>query len=360
MKRKRPARWIALLLPALVAGACSKGPKPESEAPKPSAQISKVEEPPAAPATPPAPTVKHGVKTEMRNVKFHLTDQASAHLELINGELWPTGKNEMPNFDDKTSFEFRVGSGKVSITPRSLAAILNGYVFAKSDAPLKDLSIYINGDRLMIKGKLHSKGDISFETAGTLSVTPDGRIRLATDKVKALHVPVKGVMGLFGIELAKIINTSKIPGIDTDKNDLLMDLNTLLPPPHIRGKPTAVNLQPSAIVTWFGDAATLNFKPGEGTDRSYMAFQGNCIRFGKLTMQDTDLRLLDLDAADELDWNQDHYKEQLAAGYAKTTASLGLRAYVKDYAKLPRANEGGTDTAPPPSPPPTSGGSGHL
>jgi hypothetical protein len=357
MKRKRPARWIALLLPALVLGACSKGRKPESEAPAP-AQTSNVEEPPAAPPTRPAPAAPRGVKAEMRNVKFHLTDQAAAHLELINGELWPTGKNEMPNFDDKTSFEFRVGSGKVSITPRSLAAILNGYVFANSDAPLKDLSVNINGDRLMIKGKLHSKGDISFETAGTLSVTPDGRIRMATDKVKALHVPVKGVMGLFGIELAKVINTSKIPGIDTDKNDLLMDLSTLLPPPHIRGKLSAVGLEPNAIVTWFGDAATLNFKPGAETDRSYMAFQGNSVRFGKLTMQDTDLRVLGLDPADELDWNQDHYKEQLAAGYAKTTASLGLRAYVKDYAKLPRAKEG-TDTAPPPSAPPTSGGSGQ-
>lgn len=346
---------MALPLTAFALAACSKGPTPKPEAPKPVAQTSNAVEAPAAPPAPVSPPVQRGVKTEMRNVKFHLTDQAAAHLEVINGELWPTGKNEMPSFDDKTSFEVRVTSGKVSITPRSLAAILNGYVFAKSDAPLKDLTVSIDGNRLIIKGKLHSKGDISFETAGTLSVTPDGRIRVATEKMKALHVSVKGVMGLFGIELANVVNTSKIPGMDTDKNDLLMDLGTLLPPPHIRGKLTAVSLEPNAIVTYFGDAAALaDAKPAEGAEKSFMAFQGNSVRFGKLTMQDTDLRVQDLDPAVELDWNQDHYREQLAEGYAKSTLAMGLRVYVKDYAKLPRMGQTAGGATPPAAAPPPS------
>lgn len=352
---KRHARIIALLLPALAAAGCSKGSAPKPEA-QPTAQavpgnVMPAPAPtPAAPAALPAPSpAQLAVKTQMRNVKFHLTDQASAHLELIEGELVPTGKNEMPNFDDKTSFEVRVTTGKVSITPRSLAAILNGHVFAKSDAPLKDLSVAIDQDRLIIKGKLHSKGDVPFETAGTLSVNPDGRIRVTTDKMKAMHVPVKGVMGIFGLELAKMIDTSKIPGIDTEKNDLLIDLGTVLPPPHIRGKLTGVKLEPNALVTYFGDAAALaNSKPVAEATGSYMAFQGNSVRFGKLTMANTDLMVLDLDPADELDWSQDHYRDQLVAGYSKMTPSFGLRAYVKDYGKLGHGAAAGAGAAPPP------------
>jgi len=331
---------VTVLLLAASISACSKSNQSKNtETPKPATPATDAAATPARPVAPPAPgpVAQRGVKTEMRNVKFHLTDRAVADLRILSGEIWPTGKNEMPDFDDKTSFEIRVANGKVSISPQALADILNSHVFGKSDAPLKNLAIAIDKNRLIIKGRLHSKGDIPFETGGSLRVTPDGRIRVITEEVKALHVPVKGVMGLFGIELAKIINTSKIDGMDTDKNDLLMNLGTLLPPPHIRGKLTMVSLEPHAIVTYFGDGGAAAASESSQKAISYMAFQGNSIRFGKLTMASTDLVIFDLDANDPLDWNQDHYREQLVAGYSKITPAFGLRAYVKDYAKLPAA-----------------------
>jgi len=295
---------------------------------------------PAPPIETPATETKSknggAVKAEMRNVMFHLTPTASAHLQILTGELWPTRTNEMVVFDDKTSFEVRVTNGTVSITPDGLADIMNNYVFAKKDSPLKDLTVSIDKGRLIIKGKLHSKGDIPFGTAGTLTVTPDGRIRVRTEKITALKLPVKGLMGLFGVELANVVNTSKIDGIDTDKNDLLMDLGTLLPPPHIRGKVTEVRVENNAIVTIFGDGGKSVPPPKE--KGNYMAFQGNPVRFGKLVMEQTDLTVLDLDPADALDWDQDHYKEQLVAGYSKITPNFGLRAYVKDYSKLGRVS----------------------
>jgi hypothetical protein len=273
------------------------------------------------------------VKSEMHNVLFHLTDRSAALLENVSGELWPSGRNELVVFDDKTSFELHVADGTVSITPQSLATVMNKYVFVRDDAPLKDITVEINQgkDQLIIKGKLHSKGDLPFETAGTLSVNPDGRLRMHTEKVKALHVPVKKVMALFGIDLANVISTSKIPGMDTDKNDLLMDLGDLLPPPHIRGKVASVRLGNNAIITIFGDGGKRGEEKG-----NYMRFEGNRVRFGKLTMQSTDLTVLDLDPADPLDWDQDHYAKQLEAGYSKVTETFGLRAYVKDFGKLPR------------------------
>jgi hypothetical protein len=299
---------------------------------------------PEVPPEQTTPASSRGVKTEMRNVLFHLTDKAAARLETLSGELWPVGKNEMPVFDDKTSFEVRVSSGKVSITPEALSSILNDYVFAKKEAPLKDLSVSIDKGQLVIKGKLHSKGDIPFETKGTVSTTPDGRLRVHTERVKALHVPVKGVMGVFGIELADVVNTSKIDGLDTDKNDLVMDLGMLLPPPHIKGKVTAVKIEKNTIVTIFGDGAKISAPMKE--KGNYMYFEGNAVRFGKLVMENTDLTVLDIDTDDALDWSQDHYKDQLVAGYSKITPSFGLRAYVKDYSKLPRSQANTSSRAP--------------
>jgi hypothetical protein len=268
----------------------------------------------------------------MRDVRFHLTPIAAAHLIVVSGALWPTGKNDMVNFDDKTSFEVRVSNGTVSIAPDALGDIMNNYVFAKPNAPLKDLTVAINGGRLIIKGKLHSKGDIPFGTAGTLSVNNDGRMRVHTDKITALKVPVKGLMGLFGVALANLVNTSKIEGMDTDKNDLLMDLGTLLPPPHIRGKLAGVTVAKDRIIVTYGDGGKSLPEPKE--QGSFMALSGSRVKFGSLLMEPTDLTVLDLDPKDALDWDQDHYKEQLEAGYSKITSSFGLRAYAKDYSKL--------------------------
>jgi hypothetical protein len=58
------------------------------------------------------------------------------------------------------------------------------------------------------------------------------------------------------------------------------------------------------------------------------------LRFGKLTMDDTDMRLIDADPADPFDFFPDHYEDQLVAGYSKTTATGGLLVYMPDYGKI--------------------------
>jgi hypothetical protein len=334
-------KLLWLLPSALSLLACSKISQPRKPEPTAPCEANSASTNPAPSSVAPAPPPNgRAVKTEMRNVLFHLTDKAAAHLQILSGELLPTGKNQMPVFDDKTSFSVHVSQGKISITTDALAEIMNSHVFVRSDAPLKALSISIDKGRLIIKGKLHGKGDISFQTAGSVSVTPDGRIRMHGEKVKAFHVPVGGMMGLVGLGLANIVDTSKIDGIETDKNDLLIDLATLLPPPHIEGKLTGVKIENNTIVTYFGDGG--KSLPASTENGSYMSFQGNSVQFGKFIMENTDLTVLDIDSSDALDWNQDRYKDQLVAGYSKITPNFGLRAYVKDFAKLPR-----TSTHPP-------------
>jgi hypothetical protein len=324
-----------LFLLALSVVACSKSSQRQKEADsKPPAPAETPSSLPAAatPASVTLPAGGHGVKIEMRNVMFHLTDEAAAHVESLSGEMWPTGENKMPIFDDKTSFEVQVADGRISITPQAMASILNTQVFAGNDSPFKDISISIDKDRLRIKGRLRLKGDLPFETTAILTATSDGRIRVSTEKLKALHVPVKGMMDKLGIELASLVSTSKIPGMVTDKNDVLMDLGVLLPAPHIKGKVSAVLIGDNSIITIFGDGA----RPAPANDPvSYMSFQGSPVRLGKLTMESADLTVLNLDSGDTLDWSQDHYRDQLVAGYSKVTPNFGLRAYAKDFSKLP-------------------------
>lgn len=282
----------------------------------------------AAPEKPDA-----AVRAQMHNVKYRFSDKVSVQINSLSGAFVPIGSNEFPVFDDKNSFKIRIDTAEIAISPQDLANLLNSYVFARPGSPLSGISVATTPDgHLKVKGRLHDKGDIPFETQGVLSPTPGGRLRLHSDKVKALHVPVKGLMDAFGIDIASLIKSGKVPGVESEENDLLLDLEKILPPPHIEGKVTAVRVEPSTIIQTFGGT---DAKPApKMASGNYMAFQGNRLRFGNLTMDDSDIILSDMNPADPLDFFLDHYKEQLAAGYTKISTSFQIHAYIKDYEKL--------------------------
>jgi hypothetical protein len=282
--------------------------------------------------SPPKDKQEGTVQTQMSNVTFRFSETVAVQIKSLNGVLVPIGKNEFPVFDDKNSFSLRISTAEIAIDSSNLANVLNSYVFARPHSPLTQLSITVEKGHLKVKGKLHDKGDIPFETEGVLIPTADGQLRLHSEKIKAMHVPVKGLMDLFGIELGQLIKEGKVPGVRAEENDLILDLEQILPPPHIEGKVVSVRIEGDNIIQIFGgsDAKPMkNIRAG-----NYMAYRNNRLRFGKLLMHDADLILIDMDPKDQLDFFLDHYKEQLSAGYTKITPDSGLRAYIKDYNKL--------------------------
>jgi hypothetical protein len=249
------------------------------------------------------------VQTQMRNITFHFSDTVA-----------------------KDSFNLRVSTAEIAMDSSDLANVLNCYVFAHAHSPLTQLSISVEKGHLKVKGKLHDKGDIPFETEGILIPTANGKIRLHSEKIKTLHFPVKGLMDLFGIDLGSLIKQGKVAGVEAQEDDLILDLAQILPPPHLEGKVVSIRLEGERIIQIFGgsDAKPVkNIRIG-----NYLAFKNNRIRFGKLVMNNTDLILIDMDPNDPLDFFLDHYKEQLSAGYSKLTPDSGLRVYIKDYNKL--------------------------
>lgn len=278
------------------------------------------------------------VQIAMKNVMYHYSDRVAAHIFQLQGALVPAKSGSIVVFDDKNSFDLMITFAEIAISCNSLAQVLNEDVFSSSDAPIKNLSIESHDNQLVVRGKFHLKGDVPFETTGTLAADSDGKIRLHAEHVKAAHVPVKGMLDLLGIDLAGLINTNKVRGVAVEKDDLILDPEQILPAPHIRGKVTAVRIQGNDIVQVFGTPQGPHFaakQPG-----NYMAFRHSDMRFGKLTMHDADLIMIDMDPRDPFDFYLAHYQEQLVAGYTKSTPEYGLRTYTRDYDKLrkPHAN----------------------
>jgi hypothetical protein len=283
------------------------------------------------------------VQVQMNNVMYHYTDGVVVHLRRVAGALVPTRAGQMPIFDDKNSFTLQIVAAEIAMDPQSLANVLNANAFSGKDAPLKDLTISIEKGQLKIKGKLHKKGDVSFETEGQLSATPDGKIRLHAEKIKALHLPVKGLMDLVGLDIADLIKSGKVQGVQAEKDDLILDPGQILPPPRISGRVTSIRLEGNNIVQVFGDpqAQSKTQKWTNISARNYMAYRGNRLQFGKLIMNDTDMMIIDPNPQDPFDFYLDHYKEQLVAGYTKTTPAFGLRVFMVDYNKLKKKSSQG-------------------
>jgi hypothetical protein len=328
---------VLLAVPAVISGQQASLPQQEKPgAEKPAAEKPAVEKLAAS------KTRDAAVQTQMRNVRYRFTGNVAVEIKTLSGALVPTAGHDFPVMDDKNSFKIRIDSGEVVILPADLANMLNSYVFARPGAPLGRISASIEKGQLKVKGRLRDKGDIPFETIGKLSATPDGKVRLHTEKVKALKIPVKGLLDAFGIEIDDLIKNGKVPGVAAEENDLILDLQQVLPPPHIQSAVTAIRIEGDGILTTFGNspATKSGDKPagkatsGNFMSYNFMSYKGNRLQAGKLIMDDTDFTVIDMDPADPLDFYLDHYKDQLAAGYTKTSPTLQLRIYLKDYDKI--------------------------
>jgi hypothetical protein len=288
---------------------------------------------PPSPATPAASPVY----TAMRNVDFHLTDGIVVYISKLYGKL--TAKpDQTVVFDDKQSFGIDIDSANIALNPEAITNDLNNYVFAKPDAPLKKLAATIEGNELTVRGLLVSKGGIPFESTGTVAITPEGMIRLHTGKLRALHLPVKGLMDMLGLDTADLVNTKKVTGVSVDKDDLILDPEQILPPPQMHGRLVDIKIENNQVLLTFGPASKDNKHAALANacgGRNYVQFKGGAIRFGKLTMTDSDLVLIDTQPADPFDFAMDHYQDQLVAGYSKITRQGGLCVHAPDFKKLP-------------------------
>ena len=330
-----PPPAAASASPPAPAAAATEGPAPLPEpsvaaSPGPSATAGP---PTESPRPAPVPVFAGGsVQVEMKNVYMHMTDRVVLMIHSLRGALLRTAKNRPPVFDDKESFVIRIDAGEIAMSTASLTALMNDYVFNYRKAPIKELEITTDE-----KGELEQEGvlkkgvDVPFKVKAVLMPTPDGRIRVHAKSIKAAGLPVKGLMGLLGIEMDDMVKIQAGRGIVVEDNDFILDPQQMLPAPRIRGNVTSVRIEGDQVIQVFGSGPA----PGRrllpyAQYRNYMYFRGGNLRFGKLTMTGADLALIDEDPKDPFDFNLDRYNDQLVAGYSKNTPNHGLKTFMPD------------------------------
>ena len=278
-------------------------------------------------AAPLAPEQRTGpVGVDFQNVHVHVAPGVVMEVRHLQGALVSNTAGAPPNFDDVRSYKLRIDAGEIAMSPESLTTLLRDHVFNYKGAPISDITVTLEDGHLKQSGTLHKGVPIAFTILGDLSVTPDGRIRVHPASVKAAGVPASRLMKLFHVELGDLVKSDRARGFETVDDDLLLAPDRLLPDPRIAGHLTAVRIDGGRIVQMFGHAPSAP----AGSVRNYMHYRGNVLRFGRLTMHDTDLELIDEDQKDPFDFSPTGYVKQLVAGYSKNAPDGSLRVYMPD------------------------------
>lgn len=271
-------------------------------------------------------------RVHMQNVDFYIDPQIPLGIRHLNGTMRARHGGPVV-FDDKNSFIIHLDDAEVGLTGPALSVLLNKYVFNFRGSPLRHLVVTTSGSQIIQKGILRKVVDMPFEITASLSVTPDGKIRIHPTRTQILGLHVDGLMNGLGLTLDKIIDLRKARGATIKGNDIFLDPNSILPPPSMEGVMTSVRVEGDQLVQTFG--APVASPPAPDTSPpNYMFYKGGSIRFGKLLMTDAELEIVDLDPADPFRFDLDRYLPQLVAGYSRSLPSGGLEAFMRDIDKI--------------------------
>lgn len=274
------------------------------------------------------------VQVQMRNVRLRVDETTVLQVVRLRGTLVSTRRGHPPVFDDKDSFIVRIDSAQIALSMDSLTRLLNTYVFHYDGSPLKNLTVTADGQRLKLKGTVHKGIDLPFTIVADPSVDADGALRLRAHSIKTLGIPAKGLLAFFGVELENLVNLQGRTGMRVVEDTVVIAPGALVPPPRIEGRLQAVRVEPTRVVQIFGPGSLPPLTLPDRSMRNYMYYRGGTLRFGKLTMSDADLALIDANQTDAFDFYQDRYERQLVAGYSKNTVAHGLKVYMPDYYRV--------------------------
>ena len=271
------------------------------------------------------------VEVDMANVDLHITGDVTLHIKRMRGHFTAVDR-DVAYLDDKRSYGVYVDNGEVAIDLASLNALM-ARSMGGDKSNVDKLRVSIKDGTLRQQGVIDSAINVPFKATSVVSATPDGRIRVSTKSVRGFGLPLRPVMSLFRIKMDNLVKTTPGSGVETDGNDLIVDPGVVIPAPSVRGHLTSVRIDGNQMVQTFGSgkgapALQSSLSP------NHIYWRGSQLSFGKLTMTETDLELVDLDPKDPFDFSVDNWNAQLVAGYSKTLPNRGLRAYIPDYNDL--------------------------
>jgi hypothetical protein len=275
---------------------------------------------------------------DMRNVDLHIDRGHVMHVRSLRGQVVASDSAGIATLDDPSSFHIRATGGTIALDGPGISALLNEIAFNYPGAPIKHLKVSIVNGQLLQEGTLHKGVNIPFHMWAVPVLQSDGRIRLHPNKLTIFGINGLALLHALKLHMSDLMDLSKAHGVSIAGDDLFLNPLAIIPPPLVTGRLTSVRVEGAQLVQDFArtgdDTLFGGFVRPDAGSRNYIYFRGGQLRFGKLTMTDTDLLIHDADERDAFDLYFPEYNRQLTAGHTKNLPNLGLRTWMVDYGKL--------------------------
>ena len=252
------------------------------------------------------------------------------YIRWIRGQMLRTQHNVIPSFDDPNSFVLLIDKGVIVVHLQDLADFLNSG--SANTTPLKNISIQSNGNELEIHGTIHKVIPLPVKLKGELTPLPDGRVRFHVASYSLLKVPMKGLFHVFDVKLSDFVPSAGIPGVQISGNDILFDTQQLLPPPHIHGQITTIRTSPQEVTVIYGNSP--DDENALARWHNFLRFSGGSLGFGKLTMHNADITMIDASNDPWFDLDLVNYQAQVVNGYTRMTAQAGLEIFMPNLDQM--------------------------
>jgi len=253
------------------------------------------------------------------------------YVRWLRGQMARAHRNVNPSFDDPDSFFLDIQSGILRTNIGDLNNFLNAGGIATS--PLTNIHLSGDGNQIKLNGTLHKIVPLPIEMMGTISVAPGNLIQVHVTKLSVLKIPFKALLGGFHVNISDLFHSTGTPGIQVSGNDIVFDTEKLLPAPHIRGKLTNVHIVNPDIEEVYGNAQSDVTRVEQW--RNFIRLRDGTIDFGKLTMHQVDLIMIDISSDPWFDLDLAHYQDQLVNGYTRMTPQAGLQIFMPDLDQIP-------------------------
>lgn len=274
------------------------------------------------------------IKILMHNVILNERPGFQLRVRWLRGQMRPIPPDVIPSFDEPTSFVLDIQDGVIATSLKQISALLNSSLL--KDTPLQKVSLTDENKELKLSGTLHKGIALPIEMISEVSAAPDGRIRLHVVKMRVLKLPVTGLLESFHVTVGDLIGAKGAEGVQATDDNIYLEPGRILPAPAIRGKLSDAHIGPktSDLITVFGEARPEVVRVQQW--RNFIRLLGGTLSFGKLTMHQTDIFLIDTSNDEWFSFDLTRYQEQLVNGRIQMTPEAGLRIFMPDIERIPR------------------------
>lgn len=259
-----------------------------------------------------------GVGLLLHNVDMYFQDGIGFHSPELKGWLVPLKAGEPVDFDRPQDMRIEVSEGEVILSPEQLSNLFNKHILAYPESMLRDFSLSVDGDRLLVSGEVQPLGIgpwLPLRLSGTVKLDGDN-LDYQPDSVKVLGVPSYGAMSLVGLRLDSLVSLER-PGAKLEDNVMHLNYHKVFPLVGIDGQVESSWLDAKGLHLKFArkpGAQALAFAPPLQAGPSYIWLQSGDLKIFEILITYSQVLLKAEQPDQPLAFNLKDYRKVLASG----------------------------------------------